>query len=220
MSTESSLPTVLGRRHFVAVALLGFSVGVIIGMAIMGLSGRFDAASHRRMAAPTAPAAPIDRTVDRPTAAARVMPTDGTAMPRVRSSIRVTAPLADSSTFVDCLPPIPPALATPLGAVPIRWVKDLMTDDSVPVPAYGLFAPSQRVISLRAGMSRVTAWVTLFHEEFHEIQFEGTIDDMPEPVADKIADVVAMRRVWQLQAAVRQAFERAGKPGGADCPPA
>lgn len=86
------------------------------------------------------------------------------------------------------LPAIPKAVGSQLGPVPVVWAKDLKAPDGD--DALGLWCPEERVIKLRLGMHRTTAWATLKHEAVHCWLWDagvGLTSDVEERVADAIS---------------------------------
>jgi hypothetical protein len=117
-----------------------------------------------------------------------------------------------SPAFAQELPPVPSAVVSQLGPVPIRFVARLECGGK---PVYGCFDGVARTIYLRDSMPIAVQWHTLFHEQFHVVLHDGgqslrNPDGTLNPVEDKLADAVATARVNELLVLLQQmAMEQA-----------
>lgn len=86
------------------------------------------------------------------------------------------------------LPPLPDCLPSPLGAIPVDVVDEVLATDKGTI--MGTFDPVNRVIKIRAGMGAAVSWQTLLHEATHMVLSDAGVqlsEDQHESVCDAIA---------------------------------
>ena len=100
------------------------------------------------------------------------------------------------------LPPLPDAVATQLGPVPVRVVKKLRyKKDGKKQRLFGRYCAIERVIEISAEAVPVMQWQTLFHEMVHvalgDVGLNNVISDEQVEV---ICDTLATARVVEMLA--------------------
>lgn len=85
------------------------------------------------------------------------------------------------------LPPIPDAVHSVLGPIPVRLVTG--SPDPTDPDCLGMWEPATRTITLRQDVAPQTLWVTLFHERVHALLDDAGVrltHDQAESVCDAL----------------------------------
>lgn len=90
---------------------------------------------------------------------------------------------------------IPKQIHSHAGPVRVVIIEDLRDDKGKAL--YGYWQPDTRVISLKKGMSLVTAWQTLRHEQFHAWISDLGIE-LSEKKAEALCEAYASGRMAEL----------------------
>lgn len=101
------------------------------------------------------------------------------------------------TTRTKALPPLPDEVLLPAG--PYRVVRaipecEVKEGDCV----YGLCDTEARIITVRPGLSRIVAHMTLEHELVHAILFDAGVR-LPEQKEEAVADAISNYRVFERQ---------------------
>ena len=100
------------------------------------------------------------------------------------------------------LPPIPDAVATQLGPVPVNVVKKLhYRKDGKKQEMFGRFRAMSRTIEINEDIAPVMRWQTFFHEWMHVVMTDAGLHNVFTPEQQEtICDAVATARVAELLA--------------------
>ena len=98
------------------------------------------------------------------------------------------------------LPPLPDAVATQLGPVPVVVVPKLaVKKDGKKYALFGRYRAISRVIEISAKSAPIMQWQTLFHEWVHVVLGDaGLHNTFTEEQQETIADVIATARAAEL----------------------
>jgi Zn-dependent peptidase ImmA (M78 family) len=89
------------------------------------------------------------------------------------------------------LPALPDSVPSLLGYIPVQLVPNLQCNNR---EVFGCYSSTQRVILIRADMSPVTAWQTLYHELGHATLHDAGVRLDPE-TEERVADAFATARL-------------------------
>jgi len=121
----------------------------------------------------------------------------GTRKPRVCGSVArdesASKPMGSSGIR---LPPLPAKIATTIGPVPVRVVKDLRDENKDPI--FGRWLPEERIIEVCEMPSLVTRWTTLMHERIHQILEDAGAKPTDPDTEERVCDAVATALVVEL----------------------
>lgn len=99
-------------------------------------------------------------------------------------------------------PPLPDAMPTQLGPVPVIIAKKLRyKKDGKKHHLFGRYRPIPRVIEISARATPVMQWQTLFHEWVHVVLGDAGLHNVfPEEQQEVICDLIATARVAEMLA--------------------
>jgi len=96
------------------------------------------------------------------------------------------------------LPPIPDAVPSPLGPVPVVFVETL-SEASDDFETFGLWDMLNRVIKIREGLPIAVQWQTLYHEMTHVAIWDAGLHNvLTEDCIEILCDVLGCARVMEL----------------------
>jgi hypothetical protein len=93
------------------------------------------------------------------------------------------------------LPPIPAAISSPQGPIPVRIVKRIGKRKHTIMGRYRL---TKRRIEIRANMPRRVQWHTLYHEQYHSILCDsGLHNAFSDEQQELLCDLYASARMGE-----------------------
>jgi hypothetical protein len=119
-----------------------------------------------------------------------------------RVSRRKVAPKGTPKAVTPALPPIPDAVHSVLGPIPVRLVTG--SPDPTSPDCLGMWEPARRTITLRQDVAPEVLLVTLWHERVHAMLDDAGVrltHDQAESVADAIGTQLAAELLARSRAA-------------------